>query len=97
MFSSDHKWDKVQYECIKCLKAYMNNKVGLKDMIENKEALTLLARSIMPNLPHVMLEATKLMAAVCIIPPGKYAVKNLVISCSKISRFLSLLKMVDRA
>jgi len=48
----------------------MNNKVGLKDMFEHKEALTLLARSIMPNLPHVMQEATKLMAAVCIVPPG---------------------------
>jgi len=48
----------------------MNNRVGLKDMFEHKEALTLLARSIMPNLPHVMQEATKLMAAVCIVPPG---------------------------
>ena len=47
----------------------MNNKVGLKDMFEHKEALTLLARSIMPNLPHVMLEAVKLMAAVCLVPP----------------------------
>ena len=67
--SSNSKWDKVQYECIKCLKAYMNNKVGLKDMFEHKEALTLLARSITPNLPHVMLEAVKLMAAVCLVPP----------------------------
>ncbi len=25
---SNSKWDKVQYECIKCLKAYMNNKVS---------------------------------------------------------------------
>ena len=40
----------------------MNNKVGLKDMFEHKEALTLLARSMQPNLPHVMQEAVKLMA-----------------------------------
>ena len=26
-FSSDSTWDKVQHECIKCLKAIMNNKV----------------------------------------------------------------------
>ena len=32
----------------------MNNKVGLKDMFEHKEALTLMARSLNPNLPHVM-------------------------------------------
>ena len=51
---SDSKWDKVQHECIKCLKAIMNNKVGLKDMFEHKEALTLMARSLNPNLPLVM-------------------------------------------
>ena len=38
-------------------------------MFEHKEALTLLARSINPTLPHVMLEAVKLMAAVCLVPP----------------------------
>ena len=47
---SDSKWNKVQHECIKCLKAIMNNRVGLKDMFEHKEALTLLARSMQPNL-----------------------------------------------
>ena len=66
---SDHKWDKVQHECIKCLKAIMNNKVGLKDMFAHKEALTLMARSLNPNLPHVMQDAVKLMAAVCLVPP----------------------------
>jgi len=68
-FRNDSSWDKVQHECIKCLKAIMNNKVGLKAMFEHKEALTLLARSINPTLPHVMLEAVKLMAAVCLVPP----------------------------
>ena len=47
----------------------MNNKNGLKEIFEHKEALTLLARSLSPNLPHVMLEAVKLMAAVCLVPP----------------------------
>ena len=47
----------------------MNNKVGLKDMFEHKEALTLLARSMQPLLPHVMQEAVKLMAAICLVPP----------------------------
>lgn len=47
----------------------MNNKVGLKSIFDHKEALTLLARSLSPNLPHVMLEAVKLMAAICLIPP----------------------------
>ncbi|XP_040571681.1 protein diaphanous isoform X5 [Lepeophtheirus salmonis] len=70
--SNDDKWVRVQHECIKCLKAIMNNKVGLKDVFEHKEALTLLARSLSPNLPQVMLEAAKLMAAVCMVPPDGY-------------------------
>ena len=67
--SSDSKWDRVQLECIKCLKAIMNNKVGLQNLFDHKEALTLLARSITPTVPLVMLEAVKLMAAVCLVPP----------------------------
>lgn len=59
----------MQHECIKCLKAVMNNKVGLKDIFEHKEALTLLARSLNPQLPHVMQEAVKLMAAISLVPP----------------------------
>jgi len=47
----------------------MNNRGGLRNVFEQKEALTLLARSLSPSLPHVMLEAVKLMAAVCLVPP----------------------------
>lgn len=65
-------WDKVHQECLKCLKAYMNNKTGLKRVLDNKEAFLLIARSIDPLLPHVMQEATKLLAVVCLIPPGNY-------------------------
>ena len=43
---SDSKWDRVQLECIKCLKAIMNNKVGLRNLFDHKEALTLLARFV---------------------------------------------------
>ena len=46
-------------ECIKCLKAIMNNKVGLRNLFDHKEALTLLARSITPTVPLVMLEAKR--------------------------------------
>ena len=67
--SSDSKWEKVQHECIRCLKAIMNNRVGLKDIFEHKEAFALMARSLSPSLPHVMLEAVKLMAAICLVPP----------------------------
>jgi len=61
--------EKLHLECVKCLKAIMNNKVGLENLFNQSEALSLLARSIIPEKPQVCLEAIKLMAAVCLVPP----------------------------
>jgi len=47
----------------------MNNTVGIKQMFSQKEALIILARLLEPTKPSVMLEAVKLLAAVCLIPP----------------------------
>lgn len=60
----DGRWDRVQHECIRCLKAISNNKVGLKKLFEQGEALMLLARSFDPSSPTVMVEAVKLMAGI---------------------------------
>jgi len=38
-------------------------------MVAHEEALTILARSIDPRDPACMLEAVKLMAAICLVPP----------------------------
>lgn len=43
---------------------------GIKQVFKHGEALTILSRSIDPNLPTVMIEALKIMAAVCLIPPN---------------------------
>lgn len=42
---------------------------GLMQIIAHEEALTILARSIDPREPSCMLEAVKLMAAICLVPP----------------------------
>ncbi len=42
--SSPSSCEKLHLECLKCLKAIMNNKVGLKNLFNQSEALTLLAR-----------------------------------------------------
>ena len=44
-------------------------KFGLMQMVAHEEALTILARSIDPRDPSCMLEAVKLMAAICLVPP----------------------------
>ena len=95
--ANDSKWEKVQLECIRCLKAIMNNKVGLKSIFEHKEAMTLMARSLVPSQQNVMLEAVKLMAAICLVPPdghhktlesitiaGKW---NILVTCSRLDDF----------
>lgn len=66
---SDYKYDKIQCECLKCLRAIMNSTVGVKQMFSQKEALTIVAQSLDANKPTVMLEAVRVLAAVCLIPP----------------------------
>lgn len=61
---------RIQYECIRCLKAIMNSTVGLKQMFGQNEALTFIARSLDITKPSVMLEAVKVLAAVSLIPPN---------------------------
>ncbi|XP_049792914.1 protein diaphanous isoform X1 [Schistocerca nitens] len=69
-YRNDSRYDRIQYECIRCLKAIMNNTVGLKQVFTHKEALAIIARSLDPRKPNVMLEAVKLLAAVCLVPPN---------------------------
>jgi len=66
-FLSDNRYERIQYECIRCLKAIMNNTVGIKEMLAHHEALTIVARSLEPSKPSVMSEAVKLLGAVCLI------------------------------
>nr|XP_046478785.1 protein diaphanous isoform X3 [Neodiprion pinetum]XP_046478786.1 protein diaphanous isoform X3 [Neodiprion pinetum] len=66
-YDSDNRYERIQYECIRCLKAIMNNTVGIKEMLAHHEALTIVARSLEPTKPAVMYEAVKLLGAVCLI------------------------------
>ena len=68
-FEDKHGCHKLHLESIKCLKAIMNNKVGLQSLSNHREVLVSLARSMDPNYPSVALEAVKLLAAVCFVPP----------------------------
>ncbi|KAJ4443300.1 hypothetical protein ANN_04968 [Periplaneta americana] len=69
-YRNDNRYDRIQSECIRCLKAIMNNTDGIKLMFDHKEALTILARSLDPSKPNVMQQAVQVLAAVCLIPPS---------------------------
>ncbi|XP_059482585.1 protein diaphanous isoform X2 [Neocloeon triangulifer] len=64
------KMERVQYECLRCLKAIMNNTFGLKQILGHKEALKQVAIALNPLRQTAMLEACKIMAAVCLLPDG---------------------------
>lgn len=58
---------KCQHEIIRCLKAFMNNKHGLKAMLTSADGIHLLVRSINPSVSHMMVDVVKLLSAICIL------------------------------
>ncbi|KAK6298342.1 hypothetical protein J4Q44_G00313970 [Coregonus suidteri] len=58
---------KCQHEIVRCLKAFMNNKYGLKAMLTSPEGIPLLVRAINPRVPHMMVDVVKLLSAICIL------------------------------
>ncbi|KAJ7338058.1 hypothetical protein JRQ81_010585 [Phrynocephalus forsythii] len=59
---------RIEHEIIRCLKAFMNNKFGIKTMLETEEGILLLARAVDPKVPSMMIDALKLLSALCILP-----------------------------
>ncbi|XP_064086830.1 protein diaphanous-like isoform X1 [Macrobrachium nipponense] len=59
-------WDSVQYEAIKCLKVICNNIVGIREFFRQSEGFTLLAQSLNPAKPNIMLEVLRLLCSFCL-------------------------------
>ncbi|XP_054740650.1 protein diaphanous [Anastrepha obliqua] len=68
--SKESGFDRIEFECIRCLKAVMNNTWGLNLVLtpELHTVVLLLAQSLNPRKPHTMCEAVKLLASFCIVP-----------------------------
>lgn len=62
-------YDKIEYECVRCLKAVVNNTWGLNVILrpDQHAAVFLLAQCLNPNKPQTMCEAVKLLAGFCLI------------------------------
>lgn len=62
-------YDKIEYECIRCLKAIMNNTWGLNLILKPDQhaAVFLLANNLDPSKPQTMCEALKLLAGICLV------------------------------
>ncbi|KAG7175749.1 protein diaphanous-like isoform X2 [Homarus americanus] len=64
--NNNKHWDSVQYEAIKCLKVICNNIMGIKEFFGQPEGFTLLAQSLNPSKPAIMLEVLRLMGSFCL-------------------------------
>ncbi|KAG8234233.1 hypothetical protein J437_LFUL007738 [Ladona fulva] len=74
--------DRLQHECIRCLRAIMNNTVGLKMVFQQQDALMVIARSLDASKQSVMYEAAKLLAAVCLVQPNGHEIALAAIATS---------------
>lgn len=63
------QFDKIEFECIRCLKAIVNNTWGLNLILtpDSHAAILLLAKCLDPKKPQTMGEAIRLLAGFCLI------------------------------
>ncbi|XP_075715471.1 protein diaphanous homolog 1 [Rhinoderma darwinii] len=59
---------KSEHEIIRCLKAFMNNNFGIKTVLDTHDGILLLAKAVDPAVPAMMIDALKLLSALCILP-----------------------------
>ncbi|XP_063846419.1 protein diaphanous-like isoform X2 [Scylla paramamosain] len=64
--NNNRQWDNIQFEAIKCLKVICNNIAGIKEFFRQSEGFTLLAQSLNPSKPNIMLEVLRLMSSFCL-------------------------------
>ncbi|XP_053649393.1 protein diaphanous isoform X1 [Cherax quadricarinatus] len=64
--NNNRHWDSVQYETIKCIKVICNTVTGIKEFFRQTEGFILLAQSLNPAKPAIMLEVLRLMSSFCL-------------------------------
>ncbi|KAL4711204.1 hypothetical protein ACJJTC_019045 [Scirpophaga incertulas] len=94
-YTNDSRYDRVQYECIRCLSAILNNTVGIRTVFDCKEALPVLARSLDARKTHCAMEAAKVLAAICLIPNGHEKVLEAITMAGESSRKPRMLPIIE--
>lgn len=63
------QFDKIEFECIRCMKAIVNNTWGLNLILtpDSHAAVLLLAKCLDPKKPQTMTEAVRLLSGFCLI------------------------------
>lgn len=84
---------RIQHECVRCLKAFMNNKYGLNMMLKSEDGLLLMARSMDPGYTNMMADVVKVMAAVCLVKHDKAL--EAITECGEVENRGRFSKIVD--
>ncbi|XP_071951717.1 protein diaphanous homolog 2-like isoform X2 [Antedon mediterranea] len=71
---TSHKSIDCKHECIKGLKAFMNNSFGISTVFKNDRVLVDVASCLNPRHENLMTDAVKVMAPACLVPDGHYKV-----------------------
>ncbi|CAD6245358.1 GSCOCG00013663001-RA-CDS [Cotesia congregata] len=96
IFQNNKPYERIQYECIRCLIAFGNNTVGLKALIEHQEALMIVVLFLDPSKPGTMYEALKLLGVTCLISNDTHKkVLNAVTMNGKLRRHKRFLPVVQ--
>ncbi|KAK8777068.1 hypothetical protein V5799_029590 [Amblyomma americanum] len=81
----DNRYERIEHEVIRCVRALMNNTPGLKYVYEHESALTIVSASMDVTKPNVMVDVVKLLAAVSIVPPnGHEKVLKAITECAEL-------------
>ncbi|KAL1427183.1 hypothetical protein MTO96_017688 [Rhipicephalus appendiculatus] len=89
--SRDNRYERIEHEVIRCVRALMNNTPGLKYVYEHETALTIVSASMDVTKPHIMVDVVKLLAAVSIVPPnGHEKVLKAITECAEMEERESL-------
>ncbi|KRY46272.1 Protein diaphanous -like protein 3 [Trichinella britovi] len=67
---------RIQHECIKCLRAFMNNNYGLRQIMEHNQSCEILVQSLNVVNQSSTIDAVKLLAAICVMPSPNSTVQS---------------------
>jgi hypothetical protein len=61
---------RIMHQCVRCLKAFMNNKYGLTKMLQSEQGLIILVSGMDPFNESMMCDVLRVTAAVCLVADG---------------------------
>ncbi|KRX39362.1 Protein diaphanous -like protein 3 [Trichinella murrelli] len=67
---------RIQHECIKCLRAFMNNNYGLRQIMEHSQSCEILVQSLNVVNQSSTIDAVKLLAAICVMPSPNSTIQS---------------------